>query len=123
VTQLVTSATNDCFAFFGRFLDSVDRSKDDVTSLEIILASWQRMREDGLFSSEIPIRNLWFRATDPPKRRPVSQNVIDEYHARGFGAEQTNQVHPADQFVSNGQSGNDPPGRKTGARERRRIGN
>jgi len=48
VTQLVASATDDCFAFFGRFLDSVDRSKDDITSLEIILASWQKMREDGL---------------------------------------------------------------------------
>ncbi len=47
VTQLVTSATNDCFGFFGRFLDSIDRSKDDVAPLETILASWQEMREKG----------------------------------------------------------------------------
>jgi len=49
VTHLVTSTTEDCFAFFGRFLDSVDRSKDDITSLEVILASWQKMRDDGQF--------------------------------------------------------------------------
>jgi hypothetical protein len=47
VTQLVTSATKKCFSFYGRFLDSVDRSKDDVAPLEIILASWQAMREKG----------------------------------------------------------------------------
>lgn len=47
VTQLVTSTAEDCFAFFRRFLDSVDRSKDNVAPLEIILASWQDMREKG----------------------------------------------------------------------------
>jgi len=47
VTQLVTSTADDCFAFFRRFLDSVDRSKDNVAPLEIILASWQDLREKG----------------------------------------------------------------------------
>jgi hypothetical protein len=49
VTQLVTSTTRDCFAFFGRFLDSIDGSKEDITSLEVILESWRKMREDGHF--------------------------------------------------------------------------
>jgi hypothetical protein len=47
VTQLVTAASEDCSTFFRRFLDSVDRSKDDVAPLEIILASWQKMRDKG----------------------------------------------------------------------------
>jgi hypothetical protein len=47
VTQLVTTVNEECSTFFGRFLDSVDRSKDDVAPLEIILASWKKMRENG----------------------------------------------------------------------------
>jgi hypothetical protein len=39
----------DCFAFFGRFLDSIDALKEDITSLEVILASWRKMQEDGHF--------------------------------------------------------------------------
>ena len=47
VTQLVTSTTRECFALFGDLLDSVDPSKEDITSLEIILSSWRAMRESG----------------------------------------------------------------------------
>ena len=48
VTQLMTSATQDCSSFFGRFLDSIDRSTQDISSLEVILTSWTKMREAGL---------------------------------------------------------------------------
>jgi len=47
VTLLVTATADDCSAFYRRFLDTVDRSKDDVSPLEIILESWQTMRERG----------------------------------------------------------------------------
>jgi len=47
VAQLVTSVNNDCSAFFRRFLDSVDRSKESVGPLEVILASWESMRKNG----------------------------------------------------------------------------
>ena len=47
VTQLVTSSTEACFSFFRRILDAVDKTKEDLTPLEEILASWQRMRENG----------------------------------------------------------------------------
>jgi hypothetical protein len=47
VAQLVTSTTKECFAFFNKFLDSTDPSKEDIKSLKVILASWQKMRENG----------------------------------------------------------------------------
>jgi hypothetical protein len=47
LTQMIISTNQECTSFFGRFLDTVDRSKEDVAPLEIILASWQRMRENG----------------------------------------------------------------------------
>jgi hypothetical protein len=47
VRELATSTTTQCFAFFGRFLDSVDPAKEEIGSLKVILASWQKMRDEG----------------------------------------------------------------------------